>query len=109
MVCLTPQLDIDGSELMPTPSPPRITPVADNDPADPELVCLPGQVCEDLELSRVPGPSRAEQTVDEDLADPESPVADPSSSDLGDGESSLLWIILFLPFLIFSVMLSIIT
>ncbi|XP_026077876.1 serine/threonine-protein kinase MARK2-like isoform X1 [Carassius auratus] len=84
VVCLTPQLDLDGSELMPTPSPPRITPVADNDPADPELVCLPGQVCEDLELSCVPGPSRAEQTVDEDLADPESPVADPSSSDLGD-------------------------
>lgn len=92
MVFLTPQPDLDGSELTPVPSPFRITPVADADPADPELVCLPGQVCEDVESVCVPGPSRTEQTADADLADPESPpVADPSSSDPGDGESSLLW------------------
>ncbi|KTF71914.1 hypothetical protein cypCar_00050321, partial [Cyprinus carpio] len=87
VVCLTPQLDLDDSELMPAPSPFRITPVADTDPADPELVCLPGQICEDVESSCVPGPSRTEQTADTDLADPESPVANPSSYGLGDGKS----------------------
>uniref|UniRef100_A0A8C2HIS9 non-specific serine/threonine protein kinase n=1 Tax=Cyprinus carpio TaxID=7962 RepID=A0A8C2HIS9_CYPCA len=85
VVFLTPQPDLDSSALTPVPSPFRITPVADADPADPELVCLPGQVCEDVESVCVPGPSRTEQTADADLADPKSsPVADPSSSDPGD-------------------------
>lgn len=92
---LTPQPDQDDSELMPAPSPFRITSTADTDPADPELVRLPGQVCEDVESLCVPGPSRTEQTLDTDLADPESsPVADLSSSDLGEGESLLLWFVI---------------
>ncbi len=87
VVCLTPLPEQDDSALMPAPSPFR----ADTDPADPELVHLPGQVCEDVESLCVPGPSRTEQTLDTHLANPESsPVADPSSSDLDDGESSLL-------------------
>lgn len=86
MVRLTPQPGQDDSELMPAPSPFRITPTAATDAADPELMHLPGQVCEDVESLCVPGPSWTEQTLDTDLADPESsPVADPSSSDLGDG------------------------
>ncbi len=88
VVCLTPLPEQDDSALMPAPSPFRITPTADTDPADPELVRLPGQVCEDVESLCVPGPSRTEQS---DLANPESsPVVDLSSSDLDDGESSLL-------------------
>ncbi|KTF77125.1 hypothetical protein cypCar_00015867 [Cyprinus carpio] len=85
VVRLTPELNQDDSELMPAPSPFRITPTAATDAADPELMHLPGQVCEDVESLCVPGPSWTEQTLDTDLADPESsPVADPSSSDLGD-------------------------
>lgn len=88
---LIPQPDQDDSELMPAITTIRLTPTADTDPADPEPVCLPGQVCEDVESLCVPGPSRMEKPLDTDVADPESsPVADPSSSDLGDGESSLL-------------------
>ncbi|XP_026131746.1 5'-AMP-activated protein kinase catalytic subunit alpha-2-like [Carassius auratus] len=84
VVRLTPQLKQDDSELMPAPSPFRITPTAPTDAPEPELVNLPGQVCEEVELC-VPGPSRTEQTLDTDLSDPESsPVADPSSSDLGN-------------------------
>lgn len=114
MVRLTPQPDQDDSELMPAPSPFRITPTADTDPADPELVRLPGQVWEDVESLCVPGPSGTEQTLDPDLANPESsPVADPSSSDLGDGESSLLWFVISTIFyfngLYFYVLFSIIT
>ncbi|XP_043091991.1 serine/threonine-protein kinase pim-2-like [Puntigrus tetrazona] len=84
VVNITPQPDQDDSELTPVPSPPRIAPTAN---ADPEPMCLPGQVCEDVceESSCVPGPSRSEQIPDVEMANSESsPVADPSCSDLGD-------------------------
>ncbi|KAI2659313.1 Serine/threonine-protein kinase pim-1 [Labeo rohita] len=82
VVPLTPQPDQEDSELIPAPSPFRITPTSDTGPVEPEPVCLPGQICEDV------GPSRIEETPEmpaADLADPEpSPMEDPSASDLGD-------------------------
>ncbi|KAL0146512.1 hypothetical protein M9458_058143, partial [Cirrhinus mrigala] len=47
VVRLTPQTDaLDDPEVTPVPGPSRITPTADSDPFAPDLVCLPGQVCE---------------------------------------------------------------
>ncbi|KAL0181603.1 hypothetical protein M9458_024009, partial [Cirrhinus mrigala] len=81
VVPLTPQPDQEDSELIPAPSPFRITPTSDTDPVEPEPVCLPGQVCEDVESSTEETP----EMPDADLADPEpSPMEDPSASDLGD-------------------------
>ncbi len=56
----------------------------------------------------VADPFRTEQTTDADLANPESPPTIQISSDLGDGESSLLWFVISVIF-IFYVLFSIIT
>ncbi|KAL0152333.1 hypothetical protein M9458_052056 [Cirrhinus mrigala] len=74
VVRLTPQTDaLDDPEVTPVPGPSRITPMADSDPFAPDLVCLPGQVCEDPELpSCVPGSSRIEQLDPEHVPDSSS-------------------------------------
>ncbi|KAL0150416.1 hypothetical protein M9458_054233 [Cirrhinus mrigala] len=74
VVRLTPQTDaLDDPEVTPVPGPSRITPPADADPFAPDLVCLPGQVCEDPELpSCVPGSSGIEQLDPEHVPDSSS-------------------------------------
>lgn len=83
---LTPQPDT--AEVRSVPGPSRIRPTADADHAVPELVCLPGQVFEDLPLvlTCVPGSTGIK-----------SPVLDSSCLDLPNGEALLLWFMLFLP------------
>ncbi|RXN23937.1 serine threonine- kinase pim-3-like protein [Labeo rohita] len=74
VVRLTPQTDaLDDTEVTPVPGPSRITPTADADPFTPDLVCLPGQVCEYLESpSRVPGSSGIEHLDPENVTDSSS-------------------------------------
>lgn len=84
------------------PGPSEIEQTADTNPVDHEMMmCLPGQVCEDL---CVAGPSKMKKTQHADPVDPElPPVPDPSSCDL-DGSESLL--LCFMIFLLFSTFLS---
>ena len=60
----------------------------DTNPVDHEtMMCLPGQVCEDL---CVPGPSKIKKTQHADPVGPaQPPVPEPSSCDLDDSESLL--------------------
>ncbi|KAL1254752.1 hypothetical protein QQF64_016981 [Cirrhinus molitorella] len=80
VVHLTPQTDtLDDRDVTPLTGPSRIKPSAASDPAVPELVCLPGQVCEDPEMPPcLPGSSGIEQTADPKHA------PDSSSSNLCD-------------------------
>ncbi|KAI2645895.1 Zinc metalloprotease ZmpB [Labeo rohita] len=74
VVCLTPQTDaLDDTEVTPVPGPSRITPTADADPFTPDLVCLPGQVCEYPESpSCVPGSSGIKHLDPENVTDSSS-------------------------------------
>ncbi len=70
---------LDDPEVTPVPGP-----TAAADPAAPELLCLPGQVCDDPELlSCVPRSSRIiDQTQDPDTLVPDSSVLNPCHSEL---------------------------
>ncbi len=90
VVRLTAQTDahLDDPEVTAVPGP-----TAAADPAAPELLCLPGQVCDDPELpSCVPRSSG----IIEQSQDPEPLVPDSSVLNLCHSESLLLWFLLFL-------------
>ncbi|XP_039543921.1 serine/threonine-protein kinase pim-2-like [Pimephales promelas] len=79
VVCLKPQPDLEDPELKRVSSPVRNMPTPGTYP---ELVCLPGQVCEDLESPCVSDFLRIEETLNTDPADSElSPASNPSSFD----------------------------
>ncbi len=87
---LTAQKDthLDDPEVMPVPGP-----MAAAGPAAPELLCLPGQVCDDPEpLLCVPHSSG----IIEQTQDPETLVPDSPALNLCHSESLLLPLLLFL-------------
>ncbi|XDV28892.1 hypothetical protein PO909_032088, partial [Leuciscus waleckii] len=78
-----PPAGTDALESEPTDRPFEMEQTPDTNPVAHEtMMCLPGQVCEDL---CVPGPSKIKKTQHADPVDPElPPVPDPSSCDLDD-------------------------